>query len=356
MVGHQRGGAALERVEHELGQLGRAEGRVRRHAHGAAEQRASGSGRTAARRARRTARWPSARACAPPRRRRSGGRRRGAARARRWARARRRPPRRRGRTTRHLLGLELGQHGAGGRDGDQIAGARADVPGRAEHEPLGGEHAGGAPRPALVRGPAERRTPRERIRRAAPGTLRQCRSDRVPQPSSPSRPRPRSSARPPSRRPRARRSRLGAARADITPAHRLPDARLGTRRRSRHRPAHAPVRRALVLQRVARGSSALVCGGPQHGGRRDGPGGARGRLPGRRGDRPGHPHPRRPDRVLELPLQGRRLPHAKAPKARASTSPTRCSTRSWCAGSRWRSPGDARSPAAAALGARRCSA
>ena len=82
VVGHQRGGAALERVERDRGQLGRAEGaRTARRAPGRPAA-AAGSGRTAARRARTTARSPSARGCARRRRRRSARRRRGAGRAR----------------------------------------------------------------------------------------------------------------------------------------------------------------------------------------------------------------------------------------------------------------------------------
>ena len=39
----------------------------------------------------------------------------------------------------HLLGLELGEHGAGGRDRHLVAAPGADVAGGAQHEPLGGQ-------------------------------------------------------------------------------------------------------------------------------------------------------------------------------------------------------------------------
>ena len=45
---------------------------------------------------------------------------------------------------RDLLGLELGEHGPGRRDRDQLAGGGADVAGGAEHEALGGEPAAAA--------------------------------------------------------------------------------------------------------------------------------------------------------------------------------------------------------------------
>ena len=134
VVRHQRRGAPLERVEHGLGQLGRAERRVRAPRAPRRRAAASGSGRTAARRARSDSAvaigaWVCTTAPAPKRRRprvqvELGGRRELALDDLPVEV-----------DDRHLIGLELGQHRAGRRDRDVLAGARADVSRRADTSP-----------------------------------------------------------------------------------------------------------------------------------------------------------------------------------------------------------------------------
>ena len=72
VAGHQRGGPALERGDHRLGQRRRAERRVGRHGHVAAERehRVVHTGQLVEHAG--DARWTWARACAPPRRSRGG--------------------------------------------------------------------------------------------------------------------------------------------------------------------------------------------------------------------------------------------------------------------------------------------
>ena len=139
VVGHQRRRPALERVERPT-RRARGSRRSRRAPRAPCRRAAaSGSGRTAARRARSESAvaigacvWttaPGAEAVVDAQVQVELRGRRERALDQRGPRGR--PPR--------PDRLELGQRGAGGRDRDQVAGAGADVAGRAEDETLGGE-------------------------------------------------------------------------------------------------------------------------------------------------------------------------------------------------------------------------
>ena len=144
MVGHQRGGAPLERVEHRPRELGRAEGRVRRDAHRCRRAAASRSARSGS---------------SSSTQRQRGGHRRvrvdDGARAvavvdaevqvelrRRRERARRRPRPSRS-TTATCSASSSASTRAGRRDRDALAGARADVARGPWTSAVGGEPAAG---------------------------------------------------------------------------------------------------------------------------------------------------------------------------------------------------------------------
>ena len=223
----------------DVGELGRAERLVRRDRDGAAEQRASSSGRTAAHRPRRRARSPSAHACERRPRRRGARRYRGGGRARRLARTARRPARRRGRPRRRRPASSSASTAPGRRDRDEVVlaggadvarGARSQGPRRPDD--------GSRSPPRCAPAPA---TPTERIARGQgplakmPGVT----DEPGPRPQSPagacSAPAPR---RPPDRSRPASRGRCGAeAQAD-------PQGGRRDRRRRLRRPDRRPRARA----------------------------------------------------------------------------------------------------------------
>ena len=315
-----------------LGQLGRAEGRVGRHPHRAAEGEHRVVDARAARRARTTARWPSARACAPPRRCRSARRRRGAGRARRSARARRaracpRGPRRSpapaaARRAPRPSGVTATRSSAAGAQVARRCPARAPRP-RAAWRLLGHLLALGGQR-QFGSGGGHGHSLRG-------GTLRRCRAASAQPGRSTCAGAALALAAPgASGRRGPARGRRGQGRHH-TP-HRLHHARLGPGRRACSGAAHAALRegdgaaaRAAAARARVEDLNMVAGGMVQQAARAGG-------LRRARGDRPGHPHARRAHRLLELPLQGPRVRHAAGSQSRGAPCPTRVSTRSWSGG------------------------
>ena len=303
MVGHQRGGLALERVEH-VRRPAPACRRWRRAPPAPARRApASRSARPAPRRARTRARWPPASGCAPRRRCRSARTRRGAARARTWARARRAPAGPSRSTTLTCSARSSASTAPVGVTATWSPRRALRLPGGAEHQPLL-RRANGRPRP-----PARARRPaafRLRRRARAEDRLTRCRVA-CAQPAVIASAGVALAIAAPAAAAGGPGLEAGVGRADITPPTgyiMLGWARGDARALGQHTRLYA---KAIVLRR---GASRLVLvsedlnmvpgGMVQQAARRAG-------LRRARGDRPGHAHARRAHRLLELPLQGPRL-------------------------------------------------